>query len=70
VLAGGVSANLRLRQVMEQRGKQKGLEVFMPPIEFCTDNAAMVALAGYYRRNDAKTTYDMDVYSRTAVKRR
>jgi N6-L-threonylcarbamoyladenine synthase len=69
VLAGGVSANLRLRQVMEERGKQKGLDVFMPPIEFCTDNAAMVALAGYYRRNDATTTYDMDVYSRTAVKR-
>lgn len=68
VLAGGVSANLRLRQVMEERGKQKGLEVFMPSIEFCTDNAAMVALAGYYRRNDATTTYDMDVYSRTIVK--
>jgi len=69
VLAGGVSANLRLRQIMEERGKQKGLNVFMPPIEFSTDNAAMVALAGYYRRNDATTTYDMDVYSRTAVKR-
>lgn len=68
VLAGGVSANLRLRQVIIERGKQKGLDVFMPPIEFSTDNAAMVALAGYYRRKDATTTYDMDVYSRTALK--
>ena len=68
VLAGGVSANLRLRQVMEERGKKKGLEVFMPPIEFSTDNAAMVALAGYYRRHDAQTTYDMDVYSRIILK--
>lgn len=68
ILAGGVSANLRLRQVMEERGKKKGFDVFMPPLDFCTDNAAMVALAGYYRRNDAMTAYDMDVYSRTIIK--
>lgn len=65
VLAGGVSANIRLRQVMKERGQQKGLEVFMPPIEFCTDNAAMIALAGYHQREKATQAYDMDVYSRT-----
>ncbi|MBC8317073.1 MAG: tRNA (adenosine(37)-N6)-threonylcarbamoyltransferase complex transferase subunit TsaD [Desulfobulbaceae bacterium] len=67
VLSGGVSANIRLRQVMEERGHQKGLEVFMPPLEFCTDNAAMIALAGYYQRDKASLTYDMDVYSRISA---
>jgi N6-L-threonylcarbamoyladenine synthase len=68
VVAGGVSANMRLREVMTDRGKSKGFHVFMPPVEFCTDNAAMVALAGYHNRKDATIAYDMDVYSRTIVK--
>ena len=68
VLAGGVSANPRLREVMEQRGTREGLKVFMPPVEFCTDNAAMVALAGYHLRKKSTLAYDMDVYSRTFVK--
>jgi N6-L-threonylcarbamoyladenine synthase len=68
VVAGGVSANMRLREVMVERGNKKGFEVFMPPVEFCTDNAAMVALAGYHYRDRATTAYDMDVYSRTLVK--
>ena len=68
VVAGGVSANPRLRQLMRERGGKKGFQVFMPPTEFCTDNAAMVALAGYYKRNEASLEYDMDVYSRTVMK--
>jgi N6-L-threonylcarbamoyladenine synthase len=59
---------MRLREVMTDRGKSKGFHVVMPPVEFCTDNAAMVALAGYHNRKDATIAYDMDVYSRTIVK--
>jgi N6-L-threonylcarbamoyladenine synthase len=48
VLAGGVSANSRLRARMEEKGRQVGAEVYYSSIRFCTDNAAMIALAGYH----------------------
>ncbi|MGE5303255.1 MAG: tRNA (adenosine(37)-N6)-threonylcarbamoyltransferase complex transferase subunit TsaD [Alphaproteobacteria bacterium] len=49
VLAGGVAANSRLREKLKERADQEGLEVFFPAPKFCTDNAAMIALTGYYR---------------------
>jgi N6-L-threonylcarbamoyladenine synthase len=49
VIAGGVSANLRLRENMLGFAKQQGIDVFFPRPEFCTDNGAMVAYAGYQR---------------------
>ena len=69
VLAGGVAANKRLRQLMSSRGEEEQFEVFLPPIEFCTDNAAMIALAGYHRFKNTSPTdsLDMDVYSRSPL---
>ena len=49
VVAGGVSANQSLRQVLDKMGKKLGAEVFYPRQEFCTDNGAMIALAGHLR---------------------
>lgn len=49
VVAGGVSANQSLRQVLNQMGKKLDTEVFYPRQEFCTDNGAMIALAGHLR---------------------
>lgn len=49
VIAGGVGANLHLRESLAQAGKKYGWRVSYPRIEFCTDNGAMIALAGYYR---------------------
>ncbi|HEY0923807.1 tRNA (adenosine(37)-N6)-threonylcarbamoyltransferase complex transferase subunit TsaD [Rheinheimera pacifica] len=49
VIAGGVSANTSLREQLAQLLKRHGGEVFYPRKEFCTDNGAMIALAGYYR---------------------
>lgn len=46
VVAGGVSANTRLRAYLSQRLKPKAIEVFYPPLEFCTDNGAMIAYLG------------------------
>jgi N6-L-threonylcarbamoyladenine synthase len=48
-IAGGVSANRGLRRAFEQLGKQEGWKVFIPPFEYCTDNAAMIAITGYYK---------------------
>jgi N6-L-threonylcarbamoyladenine synthase len=48
-LAGGVSANSLLRKRMEDEAKDGGFEVHIPSLEYCTDNAAMIATAGYYK---------------------
>ena len=49
VVAGGVSANKQLRQALVNLGKEVAGEVFFPKLEFCTDNGAMIAYAGYCR---------------------
>ncbi|EIJ44210.1 putative glycoprotease GCP [Beggiatoa alba B18LD] len=49
VIAGGVGANKRLRQQLQALGKSLRIQVFYPRIEFCTDNGAMIALAGCLR---------------------
>lgn len=49
VIAGGVGANRMLRESMSQAGSKHGWNVSYPRIEFCTDNGAMIALAGYHR---------------------
>jgi len=46
VLAGGVAANSRLRQAAREMASSLGWEVFIPPMNLCTDNAAMVGVAG------------------------
>ena len=66
VLAGGVAANSRLREKLKQRADAEGLEVFFPAPKFCTDNAAMIALAGYQwlqrgRRDDFRLNADADL---------
>jgi N6-L-threonylcarbamoyladenine synthase len=48
-VTGGVSANSRLRQVFEETCRKKGIDVFFPKLSLCTDNAAMIAAAGYAR---------------------
>ena len=48
VVVGGVAANSRLRQRLHTSGSEKGIEVFFPSKELCTDNAAMIAAAGAF----------------------
>lgn len=48
-IAGGVSANSGLRQELLALGERKGWRVFIPKFEYCTDNAAMIAIAGYHK---------------------
>jgi N6-L-threonylcarbamoyladenine synthase len=47
-IAGGVSANSGLRNHLIATGKEKGWRVFIPKFEYCTDNAAMIAIAGKF----------------------
>ena len=48
-LAGGVSANKGLRNAFVELGKSVGWKTFIPRMEYCTDNAAMIAMTGYYK---------------------
>jgi len=48
-IAGGVSANSGLRAGLTAIGEEEGWETFIPSFEFCTDNAAMIGIAGYYK---------------------
>jgi len=55
-VAGGVSANSSLREALEQRGEEKGWTTYIPRLEYCTDNAAMIAVTGYYKFVKGKFT--------------
>ncbi len=48
-IAGGVSANSGLRQALRQTGEQLGWTTYIPRFEYCTDNAAMIAVTGYHK---------------------
>lgn len=66
VLSGGVAANSRLRAKMKEEAEAAGKAVFCPAPKFCTDNGAMIALAGYYwlrrgRRDDFRLNADADL---------
>jgi N6-L-threonylcarbamoyladenine synthase len=65
-IAGGVSANSRLRADAEARGARHGLPVFVPPLSLSTDNAAMIAAAGF-RRLRAGTAVDWTFNAEAAL---
>ena len=47
-ICGGVSANSELRKQLTEYGANNGIEVFIPPLKYCTDNAAMIGIAAHY----------------------
>ncbi len=54
VIAGGVAANSHLRAALEAFAKKKKLSLYLPPLAFCGDNAAMIAIQGYYEYKAGK----------------
>lgn len=57
VVAGGVGANTALRKALVTAGSRNGFAVHYPPIEYCTDNGAMIALAGTLRMTGGATLH-------------
>lgn len=61
VLAGGVAANTYIRKEFTKLSEEKNIQVFYPDIKLCTDNAAMIASAGYYNYiNGKKSSLDLN----------
>ncbi|MCF8407352.1 MAG: tRNA (adenosine(37)-N6)-threonylcarbamoyltransferase complex transferase subunit TsaD [Crocinitomicaceae bacterium] len=61
-IAGGVSANQGLRERLQDYEKMKGWNIYVPEFQFCTDNAGMIAVAGYYHYLESEFT-DLSVSS-------
>ena len=70
VLAGGVAANSSLRREIKEKANLLNIKVFYPSISLCTDNAAMVASAGYYKfKENKKSSLNLDAVSRLPLVR-
>jgi len=64
VLSGGVAANQRLRQKMEEEASQQKVNVYIPSPSFCTDNAAMVGVVGYeYLKRGVRSPLSLNAFS-------
>jgi N6-L-threonylcarbamoyladenine synthase len=68
-IAGGVSANSKLRSELQNKAIEQGWRVFIPKFEYCTDNAAMIAITGYFKylRKDFGNQ-GLSVYARSGMK--
>ncbi|GIV10978.1 MAG: tRNA N6-adenosine threonylcarbamoyltransferase [Fimbriimonadales bacterium] len=67
-VVGGVAANSALQTHMQGACAQTGLQLKIPPPNYCTDNAAMIALAGYFRLlSGERADYDLDAYASAAL---
>ena len=62
-LAGGVASNSLLRSEFEKAAKKDNLELFYPPLRYCTDNAVMIASAGYFAYKEGECAKsDLNAY--------
>ena len=66
-LAGGVSANSALRKRLHNLGIQKRFNTYVPPLEYTTDNAAMIGIAGYYNYRNGEYA-DLSISSTAKAK--
>ena len=68
-VAGGVSANNGLRNAFREHADRYGWDIFIPKFSYTTDNAAMIAITGYFKYQDKDfCTIDMPAYSRVTLK--
>ncbi len=67
-VVGGVCANSRLRAALRSRADRDGIRLTLPHVNFCTDNAAMVAAAGWWaHRHQRWSSWDLDVHPGLAI---
>lgn len=66
IVAGGVSANKGLREALESVCVENNINLTFPPMKYCTDNAAMIGVAGYFAYKMGKTA-DLDINAKASV---
>ena len=68
-IAGGVSANERLRARFDEWGRERGAEIYYPKPKYCTDNAAMIGAAAYFliRSGAESAGFDLDARATVAL---
>ena len=64
-IAGGVSANSGLRRMLEETGRREGWTTYVPAFQYCTDNAAMIGMAAWFKyQRGLFTAHDAEPYTR------
>ena len=66
IVAGGVSANKGLREKLEKLCVENNINLTFPPLKYCTDNAAMIGVAGYFAYRLGKTA-DLDINAKASI---
>lgn len=67
VVAGGVSANSKLKEKLLKECKENNIELFMPELSLCTDNAAMIGSAAYFMLKEQKGLADLSLTAKATV---
>lgn len=68
VVAGGVSANSRLKELLTTNCEKQNINLFMPSLSLCTDNAAMIGSAAYFMMKKGEGLADVDLTASSVVK--
>ena len=66
-MAGGVSANSYLREVMLSECEKNGIIAYFPPLELCTDNAAMIGSEAYYNLINGEGLADLALTANPSI---
>lgn len=66
-LAGGVSANRKLRELLTEQCKKENIEIYLPELKYCTDNAAMITAAGIFKYREGKCGMDLSLNAKASM---